>query len=114
MLLFYSIHHYGYLKSYLTPWEVFSLNSECDIVLFVNDSVETLAHDSSSCGGYYYDYLSAITSFPLEMCQIDKVNSHEQRSVECMGFDKAISNVTLKLKPWSWIAEQSPQRAKVG
>ncbi len=26
-------------------------------------------------------------------------NSHEWRSVECMGFGKAISNITLELKP---------------
>ncbi len=28
-----------------------------------------------------------------------KDNSHEQRSAECVGFGKAISNVTLELKP---------------
>ncbi len=33
------------------------------------------------------------------MCQINKGNSHEQRSTECVGFGKAISNVTLELKP---------------
>ncbi len=35
----------------------------------------------------------------LGMCQIDKGNSHERRSAKCMGFGKAISNVTLEPKP---------------
>ncbi len=38
-------------------------------------------------------------SLVLETCQIDKGNSHKWRSVECMGFGKAISNVTLEPKP---------------
>ncbi len=40
--------------------------------------------------------------------------SHEQRSTECMGFGEAISNITLELKPWDWITEQSPWRVRVG
>ncbi len=35
----------------------------------------------------------------LGMCQIDKGNSHKRRSVECVGFGKALSNVTLEPKP---------------
>ncbi len=35
----------------------------------------------------------------LGTCQIDKGNSHKQRSTECMGFGEAISNVTLEPKP---------------
>ncbi len=34
----------------------------------------------------------------LGMCQIDKDNSYEQRSVKCIGFGEAI-NVTLEPKP---------------
>ncbi len=34
----------------------------------------------------------------LGTCQIDKGNLHEWRSMECMGFGKAISNITLELK----------------
>ncbi len=30
-----------------------------------------------------------------------------------MGFGEAISNVTLEPKPYDWIAERMPQRAKV-
>ena len=34
----------------------------------------------------------------LGTCQIDKDNLHEQKSMECVGFGKAISNVTLEPK----------------
>ncbi|PBK87799.1 hypothetical protein ARMGADRAFT_1121388 [Armillaria gallica] len=35
----------------------------------------------------------------LGTCQIDEGNLHKQRSTECVGFGKAISNVTLEPKP---------------
>ncbi|KAK0240422.1 hypothetical protein EDD85DRAFT_788489 [Armillaria nabsnona] len=35
----------------------------------------------------------------LGTCQIDKDNSHEWRSAECVGIGEAITNVTLELKP---------------
>ncbi len=40
-----------------------------------------------------------VSGLVLGMCQIVKGNSHEQRSAECVGFGKAISNVTLEPKP---------------
>ncbi len=49
----------------------------------------------------------------LGTCQIDQDNLHKWNPVECMGFGKAISNITLELKLWSYIMEQSPQRARV-
>ncbi len=43
--------------------------------------------------------LLQIKSNVLGTCQIDEGNSHKWRSTECMGFGKAISNVTLEPKP---------------
>ncbi|KAK0456932.1 hypothetical protein EV421DRAFT_1729456 [Armillaria borealis] len=52
--------------------------------------------------------------FLLGMCQLGQDRLHKRRSVECMSFGKAISNITLELKPLSWIAERSPQRTWSG
>ncbi len=57
--------------------------------------------------------MASKTSILLGMCQIDKGNLHEQRSMECVDLGKAISNVTLELKPGDWVAEWSLWRVRV-
>ncbi|KAK0217338.1 hypothetical protein EDD85DRAFT_798037 [Armillaria nabsnona] len=59
----------------------------CMVPSHENGDQQWVAHqDSISC--------CAVRNVP-----IGQDNSHERRSVECMGVGKAISNVTLELKP---------------